>query len=194
MRILLSAFLALSAVVCAGSHGATRVDAAEPQSLFDGKSLDHWEVLKCDVEVVDGVVLLKAGNGLLQSKQQYKDFTFECEWKTLETKMWDSGIYFRYESVPEGRPWPDKYQVNLRKEMECDLVGFDNGKNSVPVKPQQWNQIALTVKGKTASLKVNGKQAWEVEGIETPEGYIAIQAEVPGGGKFLFRGMRITQE
>jgi len=51
----------------------------------------------------------------------------------------------------------------------------------------------LTVKGATAALKVNGKPAWQTDGIETRRGYIALQAEVPGGGQFLFRNIRITE-
>ena len=27
-------------------------------------------------------------------------------------EFWDSGVYFRYTEVPEGRPWPKRYQAN----------------------------------------------------------------------------------
>jgi hypothetical protein len=73
------------------------------------------------------------------------------------------------------------------------LGGFADGKSSVPSKPGEWNRFELTVKGAAASLKVNGKPAWQIEGLEEPSGFIAIQAEVPGGGQFLFRNIRITE-
>jgi hypothetical protein len=173
--------------------GTTPVDAAEPVVLFDGKTLDGWDVLTCGAVVKDGAILLESGNGLVQTKKRYANFTIEYEWKALNPEMWDSGLYFRYDEVPEGRPWPKRYQVNLRKGMEGDLAGFPNGKNTVATKPGEWNRFELTLQGTVASLKVNGEPSWRVDGIETPSGYIAIQAEIPGGGQFLFRNVRITE-
>ena len=182
-------YTAIAAVVfIAGPIGA-----AEPVVLFDGKTLDGWDVITCEVVVEDGAILLKSGNGLVQTKKRYDDYVFEYEWKALKPDGWDSGVYFRYDDVPEGRPWPNRYQVNLRKGMEGDLGGFRDGKSTVPTKEGDWNCFALTVQGTSASLKVNGKPAWQVDGIEKPSGYIAIQSEVPGGGQFLFRNIRITE-
>jgi hypothetical protein len=179
----------LCATVLLGGVGR----AADPVQLFDGESLDHWKVISCEVEIVDGAILLKSGNGLVQTKKKYRDFVFTYEWKAIHTELWDSGVYFRYDSVPEGRPWPARYQVNLRRNMEGDLGGFKDAKNEVPVKPHAWNRFELTVKGNTAALKVNGSPAWKVAGIEQEEGYIALQAEVPGGGQFLFRNITVEE-
>ncbi len=180
-------------IVLAATWGSCLLWADEPLPLFDGKTLEGWDVLKCKAQVKDGAILLEDGNGLVQSKKQYKDFVLEYEWKALKSDEWDSGVYFRYTEIPEGSPWPPKYQVNLRKGMEGELVGFDEGKNKVPTKAGQWNHFELTLKGTVASLKVNGKQAWKVDGIESPEGFISLQAEIPGGGQFLFRNIRLTE-
>jgi hypothetical protein len=161
--------------------------------LFDGKTLDGWDVLTCEATVENGAILLKAGNGLVQAKKQYRDFVLELEWKALKPDNWDSGIYFRYEQVPAGRPWPPRYQVNLRKGMEGDLDAIKEAKNKVPTKPGEWNSFQLTVRGDTAALRVNGQPAWQVQGIQTPCGHLALQAEIPGGGQFLFRNIRITE-
>lgn len=161
--------------------------------LFDGKTLDNWTVLKCEAEVQDGAILVQAGNGLVQSKKQYTDYVFECEWKTVATKQWDSGIYFAYNEVPKGRPWPSKYQVNLRKGMEGELVGFKSGVNKVPIDAHQWTHFQLTVRGSTAALTVNGKPSWKVDGIKPTRGFVALQAEVPLGGQFLFRNIHIRE-
>jgi hypothetical protein len=171
---------------------ATVAGAAEPVELFDGKTLDGWDVIGCEAVVQDGAILLKSGNGLVQAKKRYGDFMLEYEWKALNPTMWDSGVYFRYETVPPGRPWPHRYQVNLRKGLEGNIDGFANGKNTVATKPGEWNQFQLTVKGNTASLKVNGKPSWTVDGISPATGWLALQAEIPGGGQFLFRNIRIT--
>jgi hypothetical protein len=95
--------------------------------LFDGKTLDGWDVIGCEAIVRDGAILLKSGNGLVQAKNRFKDFVLEYEWKALDSQMWDSGMYFRYDTVPPDRSWPARYQVNLRKGMEGEIDGFANG-------------------------------------------------------------------
>lgn len=180
-------------VIVSAALGIGRCRAGEPVSLFDGKTLDGWDVLRCQAIVKDKAILLEGGNGLVQTKKRYGDFVLEYEWKALKPDGWDSGVYFRYEEVPPGSPWPRQYQVNLRKEMEGELVGFADGKNNVPTRPGDWNRFELTVKGTVASLKVNGKPAWKVNGIKSPRGFIALQAEIPGGGQFLFRNIRISE-
>jgi hypothetical protein len=167
--------------------------AAEPVSLFDGRTLNGWNVLTCQAEVQDGAILLKAGNGLVQSANKYRDFVLAFEWKALRDDNWDSGVYFRYDQVPEGRPWPQRYQVNLRKGMEGNLDALPAGKNLVPTKAGDWNRFELTVRGSTASLKVNGQPAWQVDGLDELDSHIALQAEVPSGGQFLFRNIQLTE-
>lgn len=184
----------VASIVIVGLFAAGSACAGEPVVLFDGKNLDNWDVINCEAVVQDGAILLKSGNGLVQTKKRYADYIFEYEWKALKAEGWDSGVYFRYGEVPEGRPWPRRYQVNLRVGMEGDLGGFkDDGRNAIATKPRDWNRFELTVKGTTTALKVNGKEAWKVDGIEDPNGFIALQAEVPGGGQFLFRNIRITE-
>jgi len=184
------AWLAAGVVSAAFSLSAS---AAEPVSLFDGKTLEGWEVIGCEAVVQDGAILLKSGNGLVQTARSYRDFVLQLEWQALKPDGWDSGIYFRYDKVPAGRPWPQRYQVNLRKGMEGELVSFADGKSPVPIRAGDWNQFELTVRGTTAALKVNGKPAWKVDGLEELDSHISLQAEVPGGGQFLFRDIRITE-
>ncbi len=124
--------------------GSPARGADEPVSLFDGKTLKGWDVLTCEVEVQDGAILLKGGNGLVQTKKQYADFVFTCEWKALKPDAWDSGIYFRYTEVPEGRPWPQKYQVNMRKGMEGDLV---SAQQQEPGRGQAWRVEQIRIDG-----------------------------------------------
>ena len=42
-------------------------------------------------------------------------------------------------------------------------------------------------------MEINGKPAWEVEGIEPAAGYVGIQVEVPGGGEFEYKDILITE-
>ena len=56
-------------------------------ALFDGKNLDAWDVLKCEAVVDQGTILLKAGNGMVQTKKKYRDYIFEYEWKALKDRQ-----------------------------------------------------------------------------------------------------------
>ena len=163
-------------------------------SLFNGKNLDGWTVLKCEAEVKDGNMFIKSGNGLVQSEKKYQNFVLEYEWKALGEDKWDSGIYFRYNEVPKGRPWPKRYQANLLKGKEGDVGGIKGASSKGLLKDREWNKFKLTVKGSKISLMINGKEAWNGEGLEDLEaGFIAVQAEVPGGGQHLFRNIFITE-
>jgi hypothetical protein len=167
----------------------------EPEyvSLFDGKSLDNWVVLKCEAVVEDGAIVLKSGNGVLHTKKRYGDFVLELEWKALRDEKYDSGIYFRCE-LPEGnRPWPSRYQANLRQGQEGNVGGVQGATSQGLIKPGEWNHFRLAVSGTKASLAINGQPAWTADGIKSPDGYICLQAEVPGGGQFKFRNIRIAE-
>jgi len=162
-------------------------------ALFDGKTLKGWTVLNCQAEVRDGQILIKSGNGLIQTEQKYGDFILEFECKALKDANWDSGVYFRYDKVPANRPWPGKYQVNLRKGMEGNVGGVKGATSKGLYKPGQWNAFKLTVEGTKLALEMNGKPAWKATGLAGPkQGFISVQAEVPHGGQFLFRNIYIT--
>ncbi|MBT7216696.1 DUF1080 domain-containing protein [Akkermansiaceae bacterium] len=162
--------------------------------LFNGKNLDGWTVLKCEAEVKDGNMFIKSGNGLVQSEKKYKNFVLEYEWKALGEDKWDSGVYFRYNEVPKGRPWPKRYQANLLKGKEGDVGGIKGASSKGLLRDREWNKFKLIVKGTKISLTINEKEAWKGEGLEDLEaGFIAVQAEVPGGGQHLFRNIFITE-
>jgi hypothetical protein len=185
---------ALFASAVVGFVSSACAAPAARASLFDGKSLAGWSVIKCEAEVKDGLIFIKAGNGLLQSEKKYGDFVLELEWKALKPEKWDSGIYFRYDTIPANRPWPAKYQVNLKQGDEGNVGGLTGAKSTGQFKDREWNKLKLTVRGTKASLEVNGKPAWSADGLEGPTaGFIALQSEVPGGGQHYFRNVFITE-
>ena len=140
----------------------------ERVSLFNGENLDGWTLLKCEAAVDNGDILLKSGNGLVQSEKKYADYVLEFEWKALAEDKWDSGVYFRYDKVPQNKPWPTRYQVNLRKGMEGNVDKVKGASSEGMIKVGEWNTFKLTVEGDTLDLQINGKQAWKAEGAWPP--------------------------
>jgi len=196
-NILVCGYVALWFVLAPQGFPADEVKAPKPGqrvALFDGKNLDAWDVLKCEAVVDHGSILLKAGNGLVQTKRKYRDFVLEYEWKALKDSEWDSGVYFRYDSVPDNQPWPPRYQANLRQGDEGNVGGLKGATSQGLFKNGEWNSFRLTVRGATAEMQINGKPAWKASGLEGPEdSFISLQAEVPGGGQNRFRNIYITE-
>jgi hypothetical protein len=162
-------------------------------TLFDGKSLDGW-VLENDaeVEVVDGNLLLKSGNGWLRSAHQYRDFELELEWKALQAKGYDAGIYLR--AAGEGKPFPKPaYQVNLLEGKEGHIGTLPGASFEDLIKPGDWNRFVIRVVGDTVALTVNGSPAYKVAGLKEPQGYVGFQIEVPKGGQFLIRNVSLVE-
>ncbi len=164
------------------------------KAIFDGTSFTGWTVYMCEATVDNGEILLQEGNGLVQTEQMYGDFILEFDWKALKDDAWDSGVYFRYDSIKEGYPWPKKYQVNLKKGLEGNVEKLENATSTGLFKDGQWNQFKLTVQGTKALLEINGQPAWQADGLEGPEkGYIGLQSEVQGGGQNRFRNIYLTE-
>ncbi len=185
-------------LIALASLGSLIVAAAptvgERVSLFNGKDLSGWTVLKCEAKVDNGDIFIQGGNGLVQTEKKYANFVLEFDWKALADDKWDSGVYFRYDSVPTNRPWPDKYQANLRKDAEGNVEGLKGASSTGLIKPHEWNSFKLTVNGDKAELEINGSPAWKAEGVGGPKsGFIALQSEVPNGGQHRFRNIYITE-
>jgi hypothetical protein len=188
--------LALATTSCTTgeSNKAGQAGKSARVALFDGKTLSGWTVLQCVATVDHGEIFIVAGNGLVQTEKKYGDFILEFEWRPLKDRKWDSGIYFRYDSVPPNRPWPARYQANLMQGQEGNVSDLPAAHSQGLIKPGQWNQFKLTVRGTKAALEINGTPAWQADGLAGPaKGYIALQAEVAGGGQHRFRNIYLTE-
>ncbi|MCA9221890.1 MAG: DUF1080 domain-containing protein [Planctomycetales bacterium] len=163
------------------------------QTLFNGENLNGWIVTGCQAGVEDGLLVIQDGDGLVRGEHRYRDFVLELSYRPRRESEYDSGIYFRCDLPTDGKPWPKRYQVNLKQGDDCNLIGFPKGRSTGLIKPGEWNQIQLTVVGDRASMKINGQSAWETDGIEATEGFIAIQVEVPGAGQYEFKDIAITE-
>ena len=166
--------------------------AGTSRSLFNGKDLEGWQVTDCQAEVENGLLVLKSGNGLVRTNDQYGDFILQLEWRARKTSAWDSGIFFRCELPSPGSPWPPRYQVNLHQGKEGNVGGLAGAESKGLVRDGQWNRFKLSVFGDQAALEINGKPAWRAGGVTPDRGYLGLQAEVAEGGQFEFRDIRLV--
>lgn len=161
-------------------------------SLFDGKDLDGWKVTGCEPFVEDGLLVLNGPDGWLHTNEKHGDFVLELDWKARKSEGYDSGIYIRAAEPAEGKPFPARYQINLKQGGEGNLLGLDGATSKGLIKPGEWNHFKITVVGDTAELEINGQKAWKASGLEAAEGYVGLQSEVPLGGQFEFRNIELT--
>ena len=161
--------------------------------LFDGKSLDGWAVENgAKVEIQEGNLLLKDGDGWLRSHHVYADFQLHVEWKALKADTYDAGIYLRAQR--DGAPFPKKgYQANLLQGKEGNIGSLPGAESKGLVRPGEWNAFDITVIGDRVTMVINGCPAYSVGGIKEPVGHVGIQVEVPKGGQFLLRNLCITE-
>ncbi|MCH7987625.1 MAG: DUF1080 domain-containing protein [Planctomycetes bacterium] len=178
----------------AGIMQTVQAEEGFTYSLFDGKSLAGWTVENdCEATVDNGMILLKSGNGWLRSDHIYADFKLHLEWKTLKQNGYDAGIYLR--TLPGGKPFPKQgYQVNLLQGKEGNISRLPGASSTGLVKPAgEWNVFDITVVGETVSTVINGKTAYKVGGLKIPAGHVGIQIEVPLGGQFTIRNVKVTE-
>ncbi len=182
-------------VNCCLAADAPAGDKGKPVPLFDGKTLDGWKIITCEVEVKDGCMFMKGGNGVIRPERKFKDYVLEFDYKALKAEKYDSGIYLRCKDPDPATkfPWPRVWQVNLRWDDEGNIAEFKTARSKGLTKPGEWNHMKITVVGTKVELEINGKPAWKAEGLTEPEGYISFQCEVPGGGQFLFKNITILE-
>ncbi len=198
MRTMISASVScLTWLFVMSSHPTLAQDASarvgHTSCLFDGKSLDGWAVENgAKVEIQDGNLLLKDGDGWLRSHHVYSDFQLHVEWKALKADTYDAGIYLRAQR--DGAPFPKKgYQANLLQGKEGNIGSLPGAESKGLVRPGEWNAFDITVVGDRVTMVINGCLAYSVTGIKEPVGHVGIQVEVPKGGQFLLRNLCITE-
>jgi hypothetical protein len=192
LRTLVLALVAL-AWLCPTDSRAEDASPKFTSRAIAGDSLVGWQVSGCEAAVEDGLLVIQDGDGLVRTDHRYRDFVLELSYKPRRAEKYDSGIYIRSDLPTPGKPWPDKYQINLKQGDEANLIGFKEARSSGLIKPGEWNRLSVKVVGETAEMTINGQPAWKTSGLMQLEGYIAIQVEVPGGGQFEFKDISITE-
>jgi hypothetical protein len=139
------------------------------------------------------ILRLVEGQGLLRSVHQFRDFELELEWRPLGESSWESGIFFRSNLPEENSPWPSRYRISLKEGEAGRLIGLSDVNPQVQLNARDWNRFQLRVVGGHAELTINGQSAWSTDEIESADGFIGLQINVPEGGSFEFRNIRVTE-
>ncbi len=196
--------------------------AAETIVLFDGKNLDQWEDTKGGapgegwVIEADGSLFRKDKTGDILSKQEFKNFTLEWEWKIGEggnsgvkywvTKIGGQNLGIEYQLIDDLRHADAKKGGNRQTGAIYDIKAAAEGKPSKPA--GEWNSSKLVVNGTKLQHWLNGALVVEADTASeewqelfAQSKYVKHEGFAPGHGKILlqdhgdpvwFRNIRIT--
>jgi hypothetical protein len=151
--------------------------------LFDGKTLDQWDVTgpKEGVEVVGGTIRVTGGDGELRSKGDYRDFELLADFQI--SPLSNSGVFLRAErsdknpafsgcevQILDDYNWEAATKSKLHPWQFCgSLYG------SVP--PQvhgvlklapEWNTYHITYRGTRLRTELNGALLYDVDTTQVP--------------------------
>jgi len=160
-------------------------------TLFDGSSLDGWNVLgDANWELVDGAVSANSGSGFLVSEASYHNFALRLEFWVDEPA--NSGIFIRC-SDPQRVTDRNSYEVNIydtRADQTYRTGGIVHlaAPSSVINTGGQWNTYEITARGSRLVVVLNGTQTVDTTDDQFGSGPFALQY---GAGTVRFRNVQI---
>lgn len=160
-------------------------------TLFDGASLDGWNVLgDANWELADGAVQADSGSGFLVTENSYSDFELTLEFWVDEPA--NSGIFIRC-ADPRAVRDTNAYEVNIydtRADQTYRTGGIVHiaSPMSVVNAGGRWNTYQIVAEGSQLRVTLNGTRMVDVEDSQFADGPIALQY---GAGIVKFRNVRI---
>ena len=209
----LTLFLALMASAFVNNP----VDAQKTVNLFNGKDLSNWDfvvegnkVPASDVYYVQDGLIRIAGQpiGYMYTKEIYKNFKLHVEWRWVDGKESNSGIFVLVEDVKNPFPKAVECQLHAGDAGDfvllggSDLIEYQKEKNKprpeFPVVKKdkestekaagEWNEANIFVHDGVITVYING--VYQNTGTSlTKEGHVALQSE---GGPIEFRNVKLT--
>ena len=182
------------------SASASAGEAGQPEAtvLFDGSTLDGWNILggaNWHLDESDGSVMANTGTeGHLVTRSSYDDFELTLEfWAESRT---NSGVYIRCQyETDDDDPITARncYEVNI-SDLRADQTYRTGGIVSVSSPSEvvnaggRWNTFVIGAEGPRLTIRLNGIEIVDVEDSTHPEGVIGLQFSV---GVVKFRNVRI---
>lgn len=215
-----------SIITCLAAVGAvaftvTAKDKAGWTSLFDGKTIEGWEIKSgfATYEVKDGAIhgttAEGSPNSFLCSKEQYGDFELEFEVKVHD--QLNSGVQIRSQlkdvekDKHGGRVFGPQVEIESSPGQSGYIYGEATGLGWLSPEPQdkahshshikngEWNHYRIVAKGPRIQTWINGEAVADLTHEEIyqthPKGFIGLQVHGignnPGPYDVWWRNLRI---
>jgi len=162
--------------------------------LFDGKSLEGWEVHVGGDWVVQDSAIVCPGTtaGWLGTNEMFTDYDLKMQFRSDEKA--NSGIFLR--SQKEGQPHITGYELQI---WDYQPGGYNTGSlvgsvKALPAKilADQWNDYEVRVEGDHFVATLNGKTILDAhDSKHAGPGVIGLQCNKNAVNKIEFRSVRI---
>jgi hypothetical protein len=173
-------------------------------SIFDGKSLEGWDMAGQGRFVIvqeDKALQSEGGTGLLwYTKKKYDDFVLKLEWKVSKEGD-NSGVFVRFPD-PDGNPsiaFKEGYEIQIDDKAgdaihkTGAIYDFAAPSKKIVSKPVgQWNTMQIRVINQSYNVMINGETVTEFTGDRLTQGYIGLQAH-DDKSKVSFRNIMIKE-
>jgi len=184
--------------------------AGEWRELFNGRDLDGWTQLGSakwtvkEGEIHGGQDGDPKRSGVLATKEQFKDFELELEFKIDEHGKYNSGVYLRNEPGKAGR---SGYQINIGRPAAEEFIGIytdrwlaKGDETDLVRKKLDWNKLSILARGGHLKVSLNGVEIIDYTEVSpTPAllqaGVIAFQTygAENHAGWIRFRKLRVRE-
>lgn len=163
------AFLALAAG-CGGSSSKESAETApqgETVVLFDGSSLDAWQMEKPDGWKVEGDSLAMAAGGMIWTKERFGNFILDTEF--MVSPECNSGIFIRTGDLKDPVQTGIEMQV-LDSAAKATPDKHDSGALYDLLEPAfntmkpagEWNRVVITCRDSLITFELNGTKIIDV--------------------------------
>ena len=164
---------------------------SEWTTLFDGSTLDGWNILgDANWELADGAVQADSGSGFLVTPEFYGDFQLTVEfWVDTDA---NSGVFIRCADLQDVGAHTS-YEVNIfdtrpdQAYRTGSIVNVASPANAVNT-GGKWNTYDITAQGERLTVILNGIRTVDVEHSRYTSGPIGLQY---GAGIVKFRNVQI---
>lgn len=177
---------------------------ASDTSIFDGKTLNGWEVVgggKWTVEggAIKGTCTQADEQGVLVYKKPVRDFTAKLQFRISSG---NSGFYFRAERIKE-QPLVKGFQAEVDAIEDVGGIWETAGRGWVSkptaeihagtkFKPGAWTDMDISAIGSHYVIKLNGATTVDIEDTQgRKEGVIALQLHGGVDMTVEFRNIRV---
>ena len=158
----------MMAVLLAWPDRSRAADAAKDEDgfvrIFDGKTMNGWKVAERPdtFKIVDGALVAKGDRAhcfYVGDEKPFVDFQLKID--VLTRPKANGGVYFhtRWQETgfPRGGFECQVNQTHSDPKKTGSLYNIKNVMDTSPVKDDEWWEYDIMVKGKTVTIKVNGK-------------------------------------
>jgi len=176
--------------------------------LFDGKSLDQWDLSTSPTaqwKAVDGAIVTDSTKGgTLLSKEDFANFELKVEFRTTDNV--NSGVMLRNPRPDANKKNSEGYEVQIRDKnpghytggsyLTGSLVNVEKAPADVKIVSGEWMSLDITADGDHFVILYNGRKVVDAHDTKLENGAIGLQWAHPEdapGTKVEFRNIKVRR-